>query len=269
MAQRWNTSLRWLHIKHCKKVKGEKRKHSPEKLGETAPVFLELVCKVQRSFSVTTLINEKVKSRPASTDPVFTPGLERRTDGHLSIWGQPISSAYLQREHIKNVYSPHKLWWKMNPTTILNHYSKRLALTVTICSIHVHRAGTAQACQGGLSLKERIESRCTRWKAPSTKPRTHANSNTTKWATGVGPKEQAPCSLPQAISTKGQNRHLSPQPTALTRVLRLFFMLIYSAAPEVNLTIARYRNLKHPSSQTSSIFTPNSLQKRNSLSGLS
>lgn len=252
-----------------KKVKGEKRKHSPEKLGETAPVFLELVCKVQRSFSVTTLINEKVKSRPALTDPVFTPGLERRTDGHLSIWGQPISSAYLQREHIKNVYSPHKLWWKMNPTTILNHYSKRLALTVTICSIHVHRAGTAQACQGGLSLKERIESRCTRWKAPSTKPRTHANSNTTKWATGVGPKEQAPCSLPQAISTKGQNRHLSPQPTALTRVLRLFFMLIYSAAPEVNLTIARYRNLKHPSSQTSSIFTPNSLQKRNSLSGLS
>lgn len=88
MAQRWNTSLWWLHIKHCKKVKGEKRKYSTEKLGETAPVFLELLCKVQRSFSVTTLIkldNEKVKSRPALTDPVFTPGLERQTDEHLSI----------------------------------------------------------------------------------------------------------------------------------------------------------------------------------------
>lgn len=190
MAQRWNTSLWWLHIKHCKKVKGEKRKHSPEKLGETAPVFLELLCKVQRSFSWQLWANltMKVRSRPALTDPVFTPGPERQTDGHLSIWGQPISSAYLQREHIKNVCSPHKLWWKMNPTTILNHYSKGLALTATICSIHVHRAGTAQARQGGLSLKERIESRCTRWKAPSTKLRTHANTN----ATRCGPQRTGP-----------------------------------------------------------------------------
>lgn len=29
MAQRWNTSLRWLHIKHCKKGKGGKEKTQP------------------------------------------------------------------------------------------------------------------------------------------------------------------------------------------------------------------------------------------------
>lgn len=71
-----------------KKGKGGKEKHSPEKVGETAPVFLGLLCKVQGSFSVTTLIkldNEKVKSRPALTDPIFTPGLERQTGKHLSI----------------------------------------------------------------------------------------------------------------------------------------------------------------------------------------
>lgn len=97
---------------------------------------------MQRSFNVTTLIklyNEKVKSRPALTDSIFTPGVERQAnisqfEGSLSL----LPTCRGNTNVIKNdLHSPHKLWWKMNPTTMLNHYSKRLFLTVTICSIHV------------------------------------------------------------------------------------------------------------------------------------
>lgn len=140
----------------------------------------------------------------------------------------------------------------MNPTTLLNYYSKK-ASSVTIHPIHIckerrwthqvrqsrHSLGTVQAHQGGLRRKERIESRCTRWEAPSIKP----NSNSTRWATGVGLRKQ-PCA-PSSSNRYYRSKQISISSTHYTHYSpQRLFMLSSSWSQSYNRVNSKIQKSK-------------------------
>lgn len=123
---------------------------------------------MQRSLSVTLRPNSTMKKPNQDQTWWIQSLLQYLRDKQTSI-SQIEGSLFLSTcrgNTLKNdLYSPHKLW-KMNPSTLLNHYSKWLVLSLSIQYTSAKKEGelprsdrvdTVQACQRAWQT-ERLES---------------------------------------------------------------------------------------------------------------